>query len=183
MWEGANRSLQPRDRPHATRTSLGVKADRPRTRSADPSSRVRLRKKNDIRRRAGTRGRRMKSAVSAALGAPTLLALALSSAWAQSAPSTSEARLPSAVVTPSRSVQSLDDALPATSVITRTDIERWQLSDLVGALSRETGVQFAQSGGPGAAASVFIRGANSSQTLVLVDGVPLNAAVSGAAAL
>ena len=121
----------------------------------------------------------MKVAVPAALGAPALLALALSNAHAQSA----EARLPPAVVTPSRIVQSLEDALPSTTVITRAEIDRWQLSDLVGALSREAGVQFAQSGGPGSAASLFVRGANSSQVLVLVDGVPLNAAVGGAASL
>ncbi|HET9023732.1 MAG TPA: TonB-dependent receptor, partial [Burkholderiaceae bacterium] len=121
----------------------------------------------------------MKVAVPAALGAPALLALALSNAHAQS----TEARLPTAVVTPSRIAQSLEDALPSTTVITRAEIDRWQLSDLVGALSREAGVQFAQSGGPGSAASLFVRGANSSQMLVLVDGVPLNAAVGGAASL
>jgi vitamin B12 transporter len=120
----------------------------------------------------------MKVAAPYALGAPALLALALSNAHAQSAQS-----LPTAVVTPSRIVQSLEDALPATTVITRTDIDRWQWSDLVGALSREAGVQFAQSGGPGGAASLFVRGANSSQVLVLVDGVPLNAAVAGGASL
>mgnify|MGYP001079170125 CR=1 FL=1 len=114
-----------------------------------------------------------------ALGAQPLLALALSSAHAQS----TEARLPTAVVTPSRIVQSIDDALPSTTVITRAEIDRWQLSDLVGTLSREAGVQFARSGGPGSAASLFVRGANSSQVLVLVDGVPLNAAVGGAASL
>ena len=121
----------------------------------------------------------MKSAVTAALGASALLSFAPGGAHAQS----TEARLPTAVVTPSRITQSLDDALPSTTVITRTEIERWQLTDLAGALARETGVQFAQSGGPGSAASLFLRGANSSQVLVLVDGVPLNAAVGGAATL
>ena len=121
----------------------------------------------------------MRVAVRVALGAQALLALALSSAHAQS----TEARLPTAVVTPSRIVQSIDDALPSTTVITRAEIDRWQLSDLVGTLSREAGVQFARSGGPGSAASLFVRGANSSQVLVLVDGVPLNAAVGGAASL
>ena len=121
----------------------------------------------------------MTVAVRVALCAQALLALALSNAHAQSA----EARLPTAVVTPSRIVQSIDDALPSTTVITRAEIERWQLSDLVGTLSREAGVQFARSGGPGSASSLFVRGANSSQVLVLVDGVPLNAAVGGAASL
>ena len=111
--------------------------------------------------------------------AASVVALVATTAQAQ----TGEARLPTAVVTPARIVQSLDDALPSTTIITRTDIERWQLSDLVSALAREAGVQFAQTGGPGGQASLFVRGANSSQVLVLVDGVPLNAAVGGAATL
>ena len=91
--------------------------------------------------------------------------------------------LPPTVITPSRVMQSVDDALPATSVITRTEIERWQAVDLASVLSRETGVQFAQSGGRGAAASLFGRGSGSSQVLVLVDGIRLNAGTSGAAAV
>jgi vitamin B12 transporter len=121
----------------------------------------------------------MKSVATAALCASAFLSLAPSVGRAQSG----EARLPTAVVTPSRIAQSLDDALPSTTVITRAEIERWQLTDLAGALAREAGVQFAQSGGPGSAASLFLRGANSSQVLVLVDGVPLNAGVAGAATL
>ena len=121
----------------------------------------------------------MKAALSAALGLPALLSLVYSGAHAQS----TDVRLPTAVITPSRITQSLDDTLPSTTVITRTDIERWQLTDLTAALAREAGVQFAQTGGPGGAASLFMRGANSSQVLVLVDGIPLNAGVGGAATL
>ena len=90
-------------------------------------------------------------------------------------------QLPVTVVTPARQSQSIDDALPATSVITRADIDRWQAIDLVSVLSRETGVQFAQSGGRGSVASLFLRGSNSSQVLVLVDGIRLNAGTSGSA--
>jgi len=91
--------------------------------------------------------------------------------------------LPNAVITPARIEQSIDDALPATTVITRADIERWQLSDFVSALGRQVGVEFAQTGGQGGAASLFVRGANSSQVLVLVDGIRLNAAAGGAASV
>ena len=91
--------------------------------------------------------------------------------------------LPRTVVTPSRTAQPIADALPATSIITREEIDRWQSADLVSILSRETGVQFALPGGRGAAASLFLRGASSSQVLVLVDGVRLNAGASGGAAL
>jgi vitamin B12 transporter len=92
-------------------------------------------------------------------------------------------QLPPTVVTPARQTQSVDDALPPTSVITREDIDRWQAVDLVTVLSRETGVQFAQGGGRGAAASLFLRGSGTSQVLVLVDGVRMNAGTSGAAAI
>ncbi|HJW52427.1 MAG TPA: TonB-dependent receptor [Burkholderiaceae bacterium] len=92
-------------------------------------------------------------------------------------------QLPMTVITPARQTQAIDEALPATSVITRADIERTQSVDIVSLLSRETGVQFAQSGGRGTAASLFLRGANSSQVLVLVDGVRLNAGTSGAPAV
>jgi vitamin B12 transporter len=91
--------------------------------------------------------------------------------------------LPRTVVTPSRTSQTVAEALPATSVITREDIDRWQSEDLVSVLSRETGVQFAAPGGRGSAASLFLRGAGTSQVLVLVDGVRLNAGASGGAAL
>ena len=91
--------------------------------------------------------------------------------------------LPRTVVTPSRTTQTVAEALPATSVITREDIDRWQSEDLVSVLSRETGVQFAAPGGRGSAASLFLRGAGTSQVLVLVDGVRLNAGASGGAAL
>ncbi len=44
-------------------------------------------------------------------------------------------------------------------------------------------MQFALPGGRGSAASLFLRGAGTSQVLVLVDGVRLNAGASGGAAL
>jgi 8-oxo-dGTP pyrophosphatase MutT (NUDIX family) len=55
--------------------------------------------------------------------------------------------LPRTVVTPSRTAQPIAEALPATSIITREEIDRWQSADLVSILGRETGVQFALPGG------------------------------------
>lgn len=46
-------------------------------------------------------------------------------------------------------------------------------------LRREAGVLLSRNGGPGASASVFIRGAGSSNTLVLVDGVRIGSATLG----
>ena len=113
-----------------------------------------------------------------ALGLAGLATLApmLSHAQSASAPQ----RLPAVeVTTPARLAQPLEDALPSTSVITRAEIERTQAQELVQLLSRQAGIEFAQAGGPGAQAAIFVRGANSSQVLVLVDGIRMNSALSG----
>ena len=87
------------------------------------------------------------------------------------------------LVTATRSEQRLADSLPSATVITRSQIESSQTPGLVELLGRQAGVEFARTGGPGSQASLFLRGTNSSQTLVLVDGVRLNTALTGAAAL
>ncbi len=82
--------------------------------------------------------------------------------------------MPEVVVTASRNEQLIGSALPHTTVITRQDIDRSQASDLVSLLQREAGLQRTQNGGIGTVSSVFMRGAPSLQTLVLIDGVPQN---------
>lgn len=81
---------------------------------------------------------------------------------------------PQVVVTAARELQPLNDALPHTTVLTRSDIERSQAIDLAALLASEAGVQFASNGPRGTATSLFLRGAQSRQVLVLVDGVPLS---------
>ncbi len=87
------------------------------------------------------------------------------------------------LVTAARFEQRLAESLPAATVITREDIERAQATQVVELLGRQAGVEFARAGGPGGQASVFVRGTNSSQVLVLLDGVRLNTALSGSAVL
>jgi vitamin B12 transporter len=60
------------------------------------------------------------------------------------------------------------------SVITSQEIAQRGYVTLVDALTAVPGVTVVQSGGPGNQASVFIRGANSEDVLVLLDGVPVN---------
>ncbi len=84
------------------------------------------------------------------------------------------AALKEVVVTASRTEQRVRDALPSTTLISRADIERSQAFDLPALLRNVTGMEVAQNGGPGTLASVFIRGAESRHTLVLIDGVPVN---------
>jgi vitamin B12 transporter len=111
-------------------------------------------------------------------GAAVSLCLSFTAAQAQSL-----AQLDPVVVTAARIEQRLAEALPHTTVITRADIERQQANDLLALLAQYAGVEFARSGAFGAQASLFVRGTNSSQTLVLIDGMRLNTAVGGAAAL
>jgi vitamin B12 transporter len=103
--------------------------------------------------------------------------LALSFVFTQAALAQSSAvsgQLNPVVVTATRNSQLLGSALPFTSVISREDIERSQATDLVALLQREAGLQRTQNGGIGSVSSVFIRGAASLQTLILIDGVPQN---------
>jgi vitamin B12 transporter len=94
-----------------------------------------------------------------------------------------QASLQEITVTASRIEQRVQDALPATTLITRADIERAQTPDLPTLLRRVAGLEVSQNGGPGTVASAFIRGAESRHTLVLVDGVPVNNLNFGTAAL
>jgi len=87
------------------------------------------------------------------------------------------------VVTASRVDQPAADALPALTVITREDIEATQSRDVVELLGRQVGLEFARSGGQGAQTSLFVRGTNSNQVLVLIDGVRMNSVLAGAANL
>ncbi len=87
------------------------------------------------------------------------------------------------VVTASRQAQSVDETLAAVSLITRNQIERSQATNVLELIDRTPGVTITQNGGAGAVSSVMIRGTSSSQALILIDGVRINSANGGSAAL
>jgi vitamin B12 transporter len=87
------------------------------------------------------------------------------------------------VVTASRSPQRLIDLVADVTVIEADEIERGGTQGIVALLQRQPGIEIVQNGGPGATAGVFLRGANAAQTLVLVDGMRVASASSGATAL
>ncbi len=60
------------------------------------------------------------------------------------------------------------------TVIDKAQLAERQSPSVVQALSQVPGVDVVQNGGAAGHASVFIRGAKSDQTLILVDGVPMN---------
>jgi vitamin B12 transporter len=87
---------------------------------------------------------------------------------------------PNLVVTPSRITETLGEALAPVSVITRDDIEISAAEDLFELLRLQPGVDIVRSGGAGSQTSVFLRGSNSNHVLVLIDGVRVSSANTGA---
>lgn len=83
----------------------------------------------------------------------------------------------------SRAPQPLDDVLGDVTVIDRDAIERAGQSSLAELLSREHGIEYVDNGGPQTVTSLFMRGANNAQTLILVDGLRINNATAGGGAL
>lgn len=87
------------------------------------------------------------------------------------------------VVTPARYSQSLKEVVPAMIIIDREMIERSPAVDIAGLLRWHAGLDIGRTGGPGQQTSVFIRGTNSNHTTVLVNGIKMNSATTGAGAL
>lgn len=94
-----------------------------------------------------------------------------------------DAQLGHVVVTATRQAISADEALASVDVIDRDEITRAGNASLVQLLAGRPGVQVSSSGGPGANSSVYIRGANSGHTLLLIDGVRVGSATNGAPTL
>lgn len=86
----------------------------------------------------------------------------------------------SIVVTAARLPQSSEQLVRAVTVITAEDIARSGQQSVADLLQTVGGLEISRNGGYGQLSSVFIRGANSNQTLVLIDGLRVSAATSGA---
>jgi len=78
------------------------------------------------------------------------------------------------VVTATRSETKLSEVGKSISVIGLDEIEQRQTVPLADLLRTLPGVTIQRNGGPGSTTSVFIRGAQSDQTVALIDGVKLN---------
>ncbi|NNC67642.1 MAG: TonB-dependent receptor [Gammaproteobacteria bacterium] len=87
------------------------------------------------------------------------------------------------VVTPARHSQDIDEVIPSVIVIDRETIERTPSADVADLLRWYAGVEIGRTGGFGQQTSVFVRGANSNHTAVLINGVKMNSATTGAPAL
>jgi len=92
-----------------------------------------------------------------------------------------EAQLqPTVEVTATRAVETVDASLADVTVITRSDIVASASNDLIDLLRLQAGIDVARSGGAGEQTGVFVRGTNANHVLVLIDGVRVASANTGA---
>ncbi|KZC18828.1 MULTISPECIES: TonB-dependent vitamin B12 receptor [Rhodanobacter] len=114
----------------------------------------------------------------------TLLAAALlgGTLAAHAADQNAASALAPVIVTATRTAITADEALSSVTVITRADIERLQPLSVPDLLAGLPGLSFANSGGYGQQTSLFLRGTNSTHTLLLVDGVRVASVSAGLAA-
>lgn len=88
-------------------------------------------------------------------------------------------KLPDTLISANRQVEARNDSSAANTVFTREEIDRLQPSDVPDLLRRVPGVQVAQAGGRGSLPGIYIRGTQSAQSLVLVDGQRIGSSTSG----
>jgi len=91
-----------------------------------------------------------------------------------------EPTLPPVFVTSTRTETPLPQVTTSASVVTTKDIQDQQAEMVLETLRRLPGLDVVQSGSNGTSASVFIRGSDSDQVLVLIDGVEVNSTTLGA---
>lgn len=102
------------------------------------------------------------------LAGAALAVLALPAGAEQTASS-----LPALVVTPTKTPVPLDEVGSSVTVIDRQQIEEQHYQTLPELLRAVPGLSVIQTGSDGALTSVFTRGSNSNQTLVLLNGRPI----------
>ncbi|MHB2141120.1 TonB-dependent receptor domain-containing protein [Pseudomonas monsensis] len=108
-----------------------------------------------------------------------LLLLTTASAFAETFERDEALKLPDTLISANRQVEARNDSSAANTVFTREDIDRLQPGSVTDLLQRVPGVQVAQAGARGSLPGIYIRGTQSAQSLVLVDGQRIGSSTSG----
>jgi vitamin B12 transporter len=87
------------------------------------------------------------------------------------------------IVTATRTAQIADESVAPVIVIDSQTLMQNPGADLADVLRMYSGIEISRNGGPGHTTSMFIRGAESNHTLVMIDGVKINPGTIGGAAL
>lgn len=111
---------------------------------------------------------------------PLAMAFAVSAACSSLALA-EEKKLDTVLVTATRTPQIAKEVLSDNVVITAEEIAKSGGTSLADVLQRQRGVEISRTGGPGTQSSVFVRGTDNSQNIVLVDGVRVGSSTSGGA--
>lgn len=94
-----------------------------------------------------------------------------------------ETTLPTIVVTATRSPTLLNNTIAQTTVIDETDLQRYRGQSVLDVIRGQTGFSLKQSGGDGTQSNFYLRGFNSKQILVMIDGIRYSSLSAGGAAL
>lgn len=87
--------------------------------------------------------------------------------------------LPDYVVSATRTPQDAQSVTSTVAVLPLADLDLAQITDLRTALAAVPGVNIVNTGATGGQSSIFIRGSASTQTLFVVDGIPMNTRDAG----
>ncbi len=115
------------------------------------------------------------------LAAVIVAGMAASRALADEPQGSEGVKVEPVVVTATRTPEPLSSVIQPIELITEREIQQAGQDSLTGLLQQQANVEIAATGGFGQPSSVFMRGSNSSHTLVLIDGIRANNAAGGAA--
>lgn len=88
-------------------------------------------------------------------------------------------RMDDIVVTSTRTPQGRADLLADATVISAGQIAQSGANSITTLLQAQRGVEIVQNGGPGSSATVYLRGAEGKQSVVLIDGIRIGSSTSG----
>ncbi len=108
-----------------------------------------------------------------------IIASLVALAFASPSYSAENIELEDVVVTASRIAQPRESVIADVTVIDQAEIDRAGQSTFIELLQMQPGVEIGSNGGAGARSSIFLRGTNANQVVVLIDGLRVGAATAG----
>ena len=94
-----------------------------------------------------------------------------------------EVELDKIVVTATRTPTKTSNVIAQTRVVDKEELQRYQGQTVLDVLKNQPGINFTQSGGMGTASNFYMRGYDSKQVLILIDGMRYSSATTGQPAL
>ena len=112
----------------------------------------------------------------------SIIASLVGLAFAPSSFAAENINLDDVVVTASRIAQPRESVIADVTVINHEEIERAGQTTLIELLAQQPGIEITSSGGAGSTSGIFMRGTNSGNVVVLIDGLRVDSATLGATA-